>query len=112
MEDLNLDIEWINLIAKLEDRFGEDLELETILFLIGVQELGKGHQLFSKDQKMDLMHIAICKLLEPYGHYKYKGVDDDGWPHWERLNKLPHLSAQDQTTLMKSAIVQYFKSEE
>lgn len=94
---------------RLEIRFGGDLDLQAILFLIGVQELGKGKIKLSKNEKLDVMHIAICTLLQPYGYYKFEGIDAEGWPHWTANEKLPPLKPAQQQTLMKQAIVEYFK---
>lgn len=80
-----------------------------ILILIGVQELGKGYQKFSKDEKMNLMHIAICTILEPYGYYKFIETDAEGWPHYEKVENLPPLKGKEQEFLLKEAIVQYFQ---
>jgi len=71
------------LLEKLSRSFGEDLDLTSLLFLIGLQELGMSHEKLSKDQKIDVLHVAICKLLEPQGYYTFIGRDVDGWPHWE-----------------------------
>jgi hypothetical protein len=79
---------------------------------VGVQELGKYHQKFKKEDKIDLMHIAICKLLEPYGYYTFDFVDADGWPHYQVVENLPPLKAGEQSVLMKEAIVQYFIEKE
>ena len=106
--DLNTD--WKDLMVQLEARFGEALELDGILFLIGLQELGKGYQRYNKDQKMDVLHIAVCTLLEPYGYYQSTGRDAAGWPHWERNQKLPPLKGAEQEKLMKEAIVGYFRT--
>jgi hypothetical protein len=100
---------WDVLLQKLEVKFGADLDLQGILFLIGVQELGKGYKKFSKDEKLDVMHIAISTLLEPYGYYEYEGQDSEGWPHWKRNDKLPPLNPQQQTELMQEAVLEYFK---
>lgn len=54
------------------------------------------------------MHIAICRLLEPYGYYEFEFFDDDGWPHYKVLDQLPNLKAGEQSVLMKEAIVTYF----
>ena len=107
--DLELAKEWNEVVKKLEAQFGADLDEQGILFLIGVQEFGKGKQEFSKDQKMDIIHIAICTLLTPYGYYEYEGMDAEGWPHWKPTAKLPHLKPMQQSLLMKEAIVDYFK---
>jgi hypothetical protein len=102
-----LEVEWKSLLQTLNARFDADLDLEAILFLIGIQELGKGYKKFTKDQKLELMHIAICTLLEPYGYYIYKGKDDDGYPHWEVNEQLPPLNAGQQMALMKSCVIAY-----
>ena len=62
----------------------------------------------SKDEKINLLHIAICKLLSRYGYYQYVGKDKDGWPHWKTNSELPRLKPGEQTILMKEAAVFYF----
>ncbi|MBT8272766.1 MAG: hypothetical protein KJO77_03100 [Bacteroidia bacterium] len=101
---------WELVVTKLSAQFaeGEILDLDAIIYLIGVQELGQIHRSFKKDEKLNLMHIAICKLLEPYGYYEFDYVDDQGWPHYNATEKLPHLKAGEQSVLMKEAIVNYF----
>ncbi|MEM1002439.1 MAG: hypothetical protein AAGH46_07310 [Bacteroidota bacterium] len=101
---------WQDVVEKLSSQFadGDALELDAVLYLIGVQELGQLHKEFKKDQKLDLMHIAICKLLEPYGFYEFDFVDEDGWPHYKVKEQLPFLKAGEQSVLMKEAIVNYF----
>jgi hypothetical protein len=84
------------------------LDLDAIIYLIGVQEKGDVHTKYKKDDKINLMHIAICRLLEPYGYYEFDFVDEDGWPHYKVLEQLPPLKAGEQSILMKEAIVQYF----
>ena len=101
--------EWSFLVNRLENQFGIEPDLQGILFLIGVQELGKGPQSFSKDQKQDLMHIATCRLLSTYGYYELDGTDDDGWPHWRRVGKLPVLTLKEQDLVLKRAVLDYFK---
>ncbi|MDZ7845613.1 MAG: hypothetical protein U5L96_01885 [Owenweeksia sp.] len=105
---------WAELVEELSNRFadGDELQLDAIIFLIGVQELGQGRRVFKKDEKINLMHIAICRLLEPYGFYQYEGIDADGWPHYEVTDKLPNLKAGEQSVLMKEAIVKYFEAED
>lgn len=108
--DEQLKERWDLVVEKLSHQFadGDTLDLDAIIYLIGVQELGQLKRTYKKDQKLDLMHIAICKLLAPYGYYKFDYVDDDGWPHYKVLEELPHLKAGEQSVLMKEAIVNYF----
>jgi hypothetical protein len=110
--DYKLGLKFQELVKKLEEKFGGGLELDTILLLIGVQELGKGYKDFSKDEKMNLMHIAICTILEPYGVYKYVANDDDGWPHFEKVKNIPPISNKDQEHLIKEAVINYFEGNE
>ena len=109
--DFQTELKYQETVRKLEEKFGEGMDEQIILFLIGVQELGKGNQNFSKDEKMNLMHVAVCTLLEPYGYYRYDGKDEDGWPHFETLKKLPPLDKKEQRELIKIAIVNYFEKE-
>ncbi|MEX1001980.1 MAG: hypothetical protein WDZ35_07685 [Crocinitomicaceae bacterium] len=102
-------IAYQEVVKKLELKFGDGLDLDAILVLIGVQELGQGYRKFSKDEKMNLMHIAICTILEPFGYYKYKANDDDGWPHFEKVENLPPLKGREQEYLLKQAVTQYFE---
>ncbi|HEA20504.1 MAG TPA: hypothetical protein ENH87_06255 [Pricia antarctica] len=108
--DEQLKKHWEVLVEKLSAQFadGDPLELDAIIYLIGVQELGQHHKTFKKDHKLDLMHIAICRLLEPYGYYEFEFFDDDGWPHYRIKEELPTLKAGEQSVLMKEAIVDYF----
>lgn len=102
---------WKEVMAKFESVFGPDLDVQAIIFLIGVQELGHGPQEFSKDQKIELMHIAICRILSPFGFYELEGHDDEGWPHYKVLKSLPHLNSGDQLKLMKKGIINYVEEE-
>ncbi|KUO67046.1 MAG: hypothetical protein Q7J19_09005 [Lutibacter sp.] len=112
--DKNLKEEWEQVLKILTENFGdgEVLNLDAIIYLIGVQELGQGAKEFKKDDKLNLMHIAICRLLEPFGYYEFDFFDNDGWPHYKVLEELPPLKSGEQTVLMKEAIVLYFKKNE
>lgn len=105
---------WELLVQKLSAQFsdGDPLELDGIIYLVGVQELGNFHRKFKKDEKVNLMHIAICRLLEPYGYYDFDFFDDEGWPHYKVKEQLPPLKAGEQTVLMKEALVNYFLEKE
>jgi len=108
--DIQLKERWDELAAKLSAQFadGDLLDLDAIIYLIGVQELGQYHRTYKKDEKLNLMHIAICRLLEPYGYYEFNFFDEEGWPHYTVKEELPPLKAGEQSVLMKEAIVHYF----
>ncbi|MEN8248073.1 MAG: hypothetical protein ABFS32_04020 [Bacteroidota bacterium] len=111
-KDKGLNRKWLGLRNKLKEAFGKKpKDLNEVLYLIGVQELGKGNEEFSKEQKQDLIHIAICKVLSPSGYYEPEGHDDDGWPHWKNIKPLPHSDLLEQEVLLKNHIIEYFENE-
>jgi hypothetical protein len=107
--DAELEKEWQLIVKQLGSRFGEEIDFKGILFLIGVQELGKGFAKYNKQQKTELMHVAVCSLLEGYGYYTFVGKDEEGWPHWTLNESLPSLKPMEQERLIKQAIVLYFQ---
>ncbi|QIE60036.1 hypothetical protein G5B37_10810 [Rasiella rasia] len=112
--DQQLKERWEAVVSLLSNRFadGAPLDLDAIIYLVGLQELGQLHRKFKKDEKLNLMHIAICRLLEPFGYYEFEYFDEQGWPHYKILEQLPPLKAGEQSILMKEAIVQYFIEKE
>lgn len=106
----DLQVRWLKLRIKLKERFGIKPDMNGILMIIGVQELGQGPQEFSKEQKQDLMHIAICTVLIPSGYYSLDGLDDEGWPHFTQLKPLPEFNLFEQENFLKDHILLYFES--
>ena len=110
--DLELDRKWGRLINELERMVGKrPKDMNGVLFLIGVQELGRGKLNFTKEEKQDLMHIAICKVMSYTGYYELEGVDSEGWPHWKLIKKLPHFDLPEQERLLKIQVLEYFQRE-
>lgn len=105
--DLEIGKRFNELKNHLSEEFGP-IDLQSILFLIGVQEYGKGYKKFTKDQKVDLMHVAICTLLEPHGYYEFIGRDEENWPHFEAKETLPNLNPDEQNELITIAVLDYF----
>ncbi len=110
--DLDLERNWHVLITYLESSIGKKpKDLNAVLFVIGMQELGMGAKRFSKEEKQDLMHIAICKVLSLSGYYELEGLDKEGWPHWKLIKKLPHFDLLEQEKLLKMHVLEYFEKE-
>ena len=103
---------WQELLRLLRQEYGKNLTLEGIIFLIGLRELGAGPRDFTKEEKMDLMHIAICKLFSQSGYYELSHLDQDGWPHWKLVKELPHTDIFSQEYLLKEHVLSYFESEQ
>ena len=100
---------WWNLEAKMVERFSKKPDLETILFLIGIQETGMMKEKITKEQKQDLMHVAVCSLLSTSGYYEMESVDRDGWPHYKQLKAMPDMNAIEQENFIKDHVLLYFE---
>ncbi len=111
-KDIETERRWAQLLQELGNRIStRPKDLNSVLFLIGVQELGMGKRNFSKEEKQDLMHIAICKVLSFSGFYELEGLDKEGWPHWKSIKKLPAFDLLEQEKLLKTHILEYFEKE-
>ncbi|AUD05665.1 hypothetical protein [Spirosoma pollinicola] len=102
---------WEELLDQLQTLVGKrPVDLNAVLFLIGVQELGNGPKRFSKEAKQDLMHIAVCRILSSQGYYTFEGLDKDGWPQWTLTKPLPFGDLMAQENFLKQHVIQYFES--
>jgi len=108
----DLQSRWWKLEEKLMERFGKKPDMEAILFLIGIQEFGEIRKKFTKEQKQDLMHVAVCNLLSQSGYYEVERIDQDGWPHFRQLKALPVLDMIEQENFLKDHILLYFEKME
>lgn len=104
---------WAKIIDFIKSNFNKNPDMNAILFIIGMRELGYIEtREFKKDEKVNLMHIAMCKVLSYSGHYELKGIDQDGWPHWELIKKMPNMDIFEQETYIRTHIIEYFIKEE
>ena len=112
MEEWELDYDWLRIrhIIKKSMRRTDLPNLNSILFLIGIQELGRFGEKFTKEEKQDLMHVAVCTLLESEGYFKFKGRDADGWPHFDTLKNIDVEGVKAQERLLKIKVIEYFKN--
>lgn len=110
MEEWQLEFEWLRVRHWIKDRFGrkELPDMNAVLFLIGMQELGKKQTVFSKEEKQDLMHVAICHLLAEDGYFEFEGIDADGWPHWKPLMPLDVRGVAAQEMMLRRKVIEYF----
>lgn len=111
MEDWQLDFEWLQARHWFQEQLGlEKLpDLQGILFLVGVQELGTVRHDFTKEEKQDLMHIAVCRLLSIDGYAELEGYDDENWPHWRLLAAPPYQGVDEQEKWLKLKVIDYIK---
>jgi hypothetical protein len=105
----DLQVRWLKLRIFLKEKFAIKPDMDGILFLIGVQELGTGKQVYTKEQKQDLMHIAVCTVLAQSGYYVMEGLDEEGWPHFKQLIPLPAFNVFEQENFLKDHVLLYFE---
>jgi hypothetical protein len=104
-----IDAKWIEVKAMLQDRFGKVPDMEAVLFLIGMNEVGfKADKEFKKEEKQDLMHVAMCILLSHDGYYEYLNHDADGWPHFKKIKEFPGVTMKEQEDYLKEKVIVYF----
>ena len=107
----DLQVRWWKLEEKLMERFEKKPDVESVLFLIGIQELGDIRKKFSKEQKQDLMHIAICTILSASGYYELSHIDVDCWSHFKQLKSMPAMLPHEQENFLKDHILLYFQNQ-
>ena len=106
--DFDTELRFQKLINCLKPTFEMDLDLTALIYLIGLNEAGFGFRVYSKQEKMDLMHVAICTLLAPGGYYEFSHRDDQNWPHFTVVQTLPTLNEMEQKHVLKEAVIDYF----
>ncbi|WP_460943008.1 hypothetical protein [Spirosoma daeguense] len=110
-KEKSIDKLWEELLNQLTTLVGKrPADLNAVLFLIGVQELGKGPKRFSKEVKQDLMHIGVCRVLSSSGYYTFEGIDKDGWPQWTLAKPIPHGDLLAQEEFLKQHVLTYFET--
>ncbi len=111
MEKWELDFNWLRVQHFVKDAFGkQDLpNLETILFVIGYQELGNVKETYTNKDKLEVVYLGTCKVLSLGGFMEYRGVDDEGWPIWEEIEKFEPKNYQIRQTELKKYIIRYFE---
>lgn len=111
MEDWEIDFEWLKVQHLVKDLVKRDglPDLNAIMFLIGIQELGRWKPQFTKEEKQDLMHLAACRLMSYDGYYEFKGRDADGWPHYDAIKPFALKGVKEQEQYLKWKIIRYFR---
>jgi hypothetical protein len=109
-EQRSFALRWYEVRNRVKQQFGQRPDINAMLFVIGMNEVGVVKEKWEKEEKQDLMHVAICKLFESEGYFKFIGKDDDGWPEYEVVQNIPKLVLKEQDELLKQKIVEYFEA--
>ncbi len=101
--------EWQALLLYLEEKFMKRPDMNGVLFLVGLNVLGFGPNDFTKEEKQDLLHVAVCELLSFAEFYEFSGRDPQGWPHYTLLRSTLGMSLAEQEAVLRACAIEYFK---
>ncbi|HTO16552.1 MAG TPA: hypothetical protein VLZ83_12330 [Edaphocola sp.] len=110
MNNEDFESRWQQLEQMLQQRFGNVPNMDALLYLIGINEY-QGiipENKFTKEEKEDLIHIAVCTLLSKGGYYRKVKTDEEGWPHFDELKTIAQKDLDAQEELLKIYILEYF----
>jgi hypothetical protein len=107
--NFELEKKWSELVNSLGKKEGEKPSIDSVIFVIGLQELNMDMSKLTKDQKLEVMHVGLCAIFTPYGYYEPLGRDEEGWIHFKTVKKFPNLNQKEQEEVIKEAIIEYYK---
>lgn len=110
-EDKSFALKWYQARNYVKDHFGQRPDINAMLFIIGMNEKGEVKETWEKEEKQNLMHVAVCKLMSTEGYFVFSHTDEEGWPHYIKNDSLPPLALKEQEELLKRKIVEYFEAE-
>lgn len=101
-------LRWYKVRNRVRDEFGQRPDINAMLFLIGMNEVGIVKEKWEKEEKQELMHIAVCTLFKE--HFVFTHRDEDGFPHFEAVKGIEKINMKEQEELLKMKIVEYFEA--
>lgn len=103
---------WASVESLIHNRFHKKPDLKAALFVIGLRELGTVQLSLTKEEKQDLMNLAVCRICSPSGYFEVEAIDDDGWPVWKQVKPMPKMNSKEQEEFLKSHVIRYFETEQ
>ena len=99
---------WNELCSLLAEKFGTEADLNSVLFLIGMRERGLTFQPFSKEEKMNLIHLGSCVLYPEMGLTENIGTDRDGWPLFVQRTVAADIPEERKHKVLQDCALRYF----
>lgn len=100
---------WNELCLHLGRQFDIDVDLNGVLFLVGIRERGLAFQPFSKEEKMNLINLGSCTLYQEMGLVEKTGTDEEGWPLFRQKTLAPVITEERKNKVLQDCAVRYFK---
>ena len=107
----NIDQQWDEVLLSMSKHFGVTVNFEFLIFAIGIQERGCGFIDFQKKEKMDLINLAKCRMLERAGFLEESEVED-GWPQFNPKLTFLSLNDSEKDAIIKEQMIGYLKANE
>jgi len=101
---------WAGVKENFKQNYGEYPTVLSLLFIIGLGET-PSQPAYTKEQKQDVIHVGLCKILEQVGVYRFSHLDDEQWPHYQLNDNAKEINIEKQENYIKQLIIQYFKDE-
>jgi hypothetical protein len=100
---------WNELCEHLGRQFNVDVDLNGVLFLVGIRERGLTFQHFSKEEKMNLINLGSCILYQEMGLTEKSGTDESGWPTFKQKALAPVIPEERKHKILQDCALRYFQ---
>lgn len=100
---------WNDLCERLNDQFGIEVDLNGVLFLVGMRERGLLFQTFTKEEKLNLINLGSCTLYQEMGLITSYGQDKDGWPLFQQNSLAPVIPEELKLKTLQDCAIRYFQ---
>jgi hypothetical protein len=99
---------WIELCERLSLMFGIHVDLNGVLFLVGIRERGLTFQQFTKEEKLNLINLGSCTLYKEMGLTEITGYDAEGWPLFQQKALSPEIPEERKQKTLQDCALRYF----
>ena len=100
---------WTALCDHLGKQFDIDIDLNGVLFLVGIRERGLAFQPFTKEEKLNLINLGSCTLYQEMGLIEKTGTDEDGWPLFNQKTLAPVIPEERKNKILQDCALSYFR---
>jgi hypothetical protein len=99
---------WTDLCCHLGKQFDIDVDLNGVLFLVGIRERGLTFQPYSKEEKLNLINLGSCTLYQEMGLTESSGKDEEGWPIFKQKALAPVIPEERKHKVLQDCALRYF----
>ncbi len=100
---------WNELCEALNKLFGIEVDLNGVLFLVGIRERGLVFQPFTKEEKLNLINLGSCTLFQEMGLVNLCGEGNDGWPIFHQNAVATQIPEELKIKTLQDCAIRYFR---